>query len=373
MSMDIDQQKRRQSLKVIASESIMVVAVVMTVIVLALIVSGYWLNSNFEVERQGMLQISSVPTGADVEIDGETAWLQRTNTSKVLPVGEHSVVLTKEGYDTWSKTINIAEGLLYRLHYPRLFIKDRTKEAIYDAIGTTTVYVSENNDKMLLFSGDTADLDIAKYSAPITDKSVDISTSVPEWILLELDTEKIEPKTVNLRTLYDFFRQDEKRSRDSINDFHLEQTLNGTEELIFSKFYDDHYLTVLDGTLVTVYKRDNAEPVSQSSLTFLPTGYHAGHNGEFITFFAGQQLATLDMESLSVTEWTTEGTSFGWLDQDMIYSVKDGELFVYDYDGLNRRSIATNVSERFPVFITNDKWLYYFSDNNLIREWLIAR
>ena len=121
--MDAEKKQRLQSLKVIISETIMVLAVIISVAVLALIVSGYWIGSGFKVERQGMLQISSMPTGADISIDGDSSWLQRTNTSKVLLSGEHSIVLTKEGYDSWSKTINIQEGLLYRLHYPRLFLR----------------------------------------------------------------------------------------------------------------------------------------------------------------------------------------------------------------------------------------------------------
>ena len=109
--MNLDKKKKLRSLKVIISEAIMVLAVIATVAVLAFIVSGYWINSDFKVERQGMLQISSVPTGANVNIDGEeSSWLQRTNTSKVLPSGEHTVTLTKDGYDSWSKTINVKES-----------------------------------------------------------------------------------------------------------------------------------------------------------------------------------------------------------------------------------------------------------------------
>ena len=74
------------------------------------------------------------------------------------------------------------------------------------------------------------------------------------------------------------------------------------------------------------------------------------------------------MEIIQVLEWSPEGESFGWINEDMIYSVHDGELLVYDFDGLNRRSLAKNVSEHFPAMITNNKWLYYFSDGNLIRE-----
>ena len=79
------------------------------------------------------------------------------------------------------------------------------------------------------------------------------------------------------------------------------------------------------------------------------------------------------METMLVGEWAVEGEGFGWLDNDMIYTVQDGELIVYDFDGLNRREIAKNVSNQFPVAITNNRYLYYFSDGNLIREWLIPR
>ena len=47
--MDIEKQKKRQSLRVIISEIIMVLAVIATVTVLAFIVSGYWINSDFEL------------------------------------------------------------------------------------------------------------------------------------------------------------------------------------------------------------------------------------------------------------------------------------------------------------------------------------
>ena len=142
--MDLEKRARRQSLRVIISETIMVLTVVIMVVVLGFVVSGYWINSDFKVERQGMLQIYSVPTGADVEVDGDSPWFQRTNTSKVLSSGEHNIVLTKDGYDSWSKTVNIGEGLLYRLHYPRLFLKEREKENIYDATASIFATVSRH-------------------------------------------------------------------------------------------------------------------------------------------------------------------------------------------------------------------------------------
>ncbi|MBR5939335.1 hypothetical protein IKZ77_02165, partial [Candidatus Saccharibacteria bacterium] len=108
-------------------------------------------------------------------------------------------------------------------------------------------------------------------------------------------------------------------------------------------------------------------------LSFSPQTIEAGHNGEFIIAYSQSMIATLDMEVKIVHEWATEGENFGWLDNDMIYTVHDGELIVYDYDGLNHRAISKNVSSRFPIGITNNKYLYYFSDDFLTREWLTPR
>lgn len=373
--LDLEKQKKRQNFKVIISEAIMVLAVVITVIVLAFIVSGYWINSDFEVERQGMIQVSSIPTGATVNIDGEdSSWLERTNMSKVLPVGEHTITLTRDGYDSWSKTINVTEGLLYRLHYPRLFLENREKETILDALGTTKIFVSDDRETMLLYSGTLEELDVSVLEKPSTEdksSSEHLSTVVPHWTILDLTASEPEAKEVNYSNLYDFFEKPEekkKSTKDPLKEFGLEVEFPTTTKLIFSTFYDDNYLTTYDENQITLYKKDIEEPILTAELSFVPEKYHAGHNGEYVVFYTGTKLATLDMESLSITEWMVDGASFDWLDGDMIYSVKDGELFVYDYDSLNRRSIAKNVSDRFPVTLTNNRLLYYFSDDNLIRE-----
>ena len=108
-------------------------------------------------------------------------------------------------------------------------------------------------------------------------------------------------------------------------------------------------------------------------MSFVPNSLKIGHNGEFIIMANGNQMAVVDMEANDVVEWAIEGEQYGWLVNDMLYTVTDGNLIVYDYDGLNRRELAKNVSNHFPVTITENKWLYYFSDDYIMREWLISR
>ena len=482
---------KKQSARIIISETLMFLAVVITVILLALLVSGYWLNSNFQVQRNGMLQISSYPTGATVEVDGEvSSWLERTNSSKILSSGEHTITLTKDGYDSWTKVVNISEGLLYRLHYPRLFLKERSPVAILDMTKYASATISSNHNSALLLNDTTkwgflnldADepklrsLDISKLFSSITPSTEsepshftgkilqadwDFDSSHVlfkvakddniEWVLLDVnDIEKsinltkefgtnfsrIEILDNNSNTLlavqnrnlhkidipgrlisailvaniddFDHYNneivfsaakdssegevlQNQTSSTDSSTDistnvakqpyyvgyFRLGDT-NLTEltstatpvKVTISRFYDSKYVTIINEQNVSIHQKDNFdEGVMEYVLSFVPEKIKVGHDGEFLFFEKSHQLATLDMEAKAVREWSIEGV-FDWVDNNMLYSINNGELTVYDFDGLNRRTIAQNVSSHFPVSITNDKWLYYFSDGTLEREQL---
>lgn len=464
--MDREKIQRRQSFKVICSEIIMVLAVVATVAVLVLIVSGYWLNSNLEVERQGMLQIFSTPTGANVTIDGESSWLQRTNTSKILSSGEHSITLTKDGYDSWTKTINISEGLLYRIHYPRLFLNNRTKENITKTDSVTHATVSPEKDTLLLINNTTTwqtirlnsdtpstkSISVADYFSDVSlakdakvgllsNKIIKIDWSQNgnrvllkteaksgiEWVLIDIDN---VASSVNLTKEFGVTFSDVRIYDDSANNLLVTQNNNLHKidlsakaisaiivkdiinydflgnELVFSarnesgsyyigllkisdptsqivqegntpslvsisQFYDNKYISILDQNLFSIYEKNELTKILDSELTFAPNSIKVGYNGEFIIMSLDEKIATLDMEAMHIKEWLVDSTNVGWLDNSMIYSVKDGELIVYDFDGLNRRVIAKNVSARFPVFITDNKWLYYLCDEQLMREWLI--
>ncbi len=465
--MDPEARMKRQSRRVIISEAIMVVSVVLMVVVLALLVSGYWVNSDFKVERQGMLQISSFPTGASVEVDGDAPWFQRTNTSKVLSSGEHTIKLEKEGYDTWSKTINISEGLLYRLHYPRLFLNERTKSSVYDLTGATFTTISPARDKMLIadrtISWRLVNLENEKLE-PKTINIAEVFTSTDaktftgnilaadwsadgshilfkvghdeaiEWILLNLNnpTENINLTTEfaatfsnleiidnsantllavrngNLHKIDVPSRQLSATLVQNIVSFdHLGSeivfaarisipatdttesttayqigllrlgdsspkilmTKDVSPRVFISRFYEEKYITTITEKQITIYKKDFPEEVFLTSeISFTPTSVKVGYDGSFFTMVNGTSVATFDMEAEALREWTLGSEKSGWLTSDMLYAIKDGTLLVYDYDGLNQRNLSSNVSSKYPITITNNKWLYYVSDNALIRE-----
>lgn len=461
--MDAEKRARRQSLRILISEAIMVIAVIVTVSILAFVVSGYWVGSDFKIERQGLLQIYSTPTGANVEVDDNpSSWLQRTNTSKTLAAGEHTIGLTKDGYDSWSRTININEGLLYRLHYPRLFLLNRAEESAYD-FSANFATVSPDRNTMLLANNTTAwqtfnldsdhakpqNLDLSKI-LPFSNLTADTSSGlflgtiecadwatdnehvllkithegVANWLVLNIknpansinitkefnadfvEVEILDGSANNLLVLmdgnlhrvdlpakqisavlassvssFDYYEQNVVfSSASSLGLLRLGSgeitelsSLEHPVRVIMTKFYDDEYIGTLDDAVFTLYLKKDFEKKSEFSMSFAPDNLKVGMTGEAITMFTGGHIATLDMEAMTLNEWTTETEKFGWLDGSMIYAVKDGVLNVYDFNGLNHRTLSSNVSSHFPATITSDKYLYYFRDGSLIREYLIEK
>lgn len=148
MGMDYEKQKRTRMLKVIVTEVIMVAMIAALVAVLMLVVSGYRINDDMELEQSGLVQINSLPTGATIEIDGEKI-SARTNSNRLLKEGEHTVRLSKSGYDTWEKQIEVTPGWLLRLRYARLFKKERTVETVQTLGALELMSVAPSRNKVL--------------------------------------------------------------------------------------------------------------------------------------------------------------------------------------------------------------------------------
>lgn len=152
--MDIEKRKRNKLIRIIFVDIIMSLAVVGLVFVLVAVVEGWRLGSNLKLEQNGMAQIESLPTGAKVVIDGKQDF-NETNISKLLSAGEHEITLWKEGFDSWTKKINITSGLLTRLKHPRLFKQNRTTEEVAGYASLRFLYASPDHKSLLAATDNT--------------------------------------------------------------------------------------------------------------------------------------------------------------------------------------------------------------------------
>lgn len=147
-----ERQKRRHLIKVMVAEAGMVFAVLVIVAVAILAAMGFFVGSNGSIEQSGLIQIHSTPTGGTVELDGSVLF-SRTNLSRTMSAGEHHLKISRDGYDSWEKTIKMYSGMLIRLYYPRIFLENRKQEEVA-ALKDNLAFYSISSDKTNILYGE---------------------------------------------------------------------------------------------------------------------------------------------------------------------------------------------------------------------------
>lgn len=449
--MDFEQMKRRELIRVAITEVIMTVAVICLTFAFVMVVSGYWINSDLEVKQNGFVQIYSTPRGATIQVDNDV-WFNRTNASQMVSSGEREITLSRDGYDVWSKKINITEGVLYRLAYPRLFKQEREPVELLN-ISNQIVSMSYDKNAMLLMSDTnfsfvdlTRDklepkkietngikLNSNQITSVTWSKNSDrilFHTASNEWILLS--TRKSE--YLNLTKEFGFSFSTIESMDDSYDElviiennnlrkinvgaktssllatgvskvwvyddeiFYVASDESGQVriyyvvsekenikihdnrydvELAFARFYDEKYLAILDGPSLEVYKGELPREAASELTSELVFGDENIGDGDLIMSLSGNfilvkdnlRITSLNMEEMKVTNYDLESSDYGWLDNYLIYVIQDGKMIVRDFDGENRREIISGgTNANYPAVITRDRYLYYFTENNLVRE-----
>ncbi|MDO4979047.1 MAG: PEGA domain-containing protein [Candidatus Saccharibacteria bacterium] len=150
--MDRERKHRVRLIKIAIIDFVSVISVVTIVLVLLGLVAGWRFNSDFKLEQNGLVQINSLPTGATVIIDDEQVF-GTTNLSRILSGGEHKIVLQREGYESWEKTIKITPGWLLNLNQPHLFKQNREREELKE-FDRLTFFEATRDRKGIIYKTD---------------------------------------------------------------------------------------------------------------------------------------------------------------------------------------------------------------------------
>lgn len=99
---------------------VMTISVVLISAVCILLALGYRFDrQNLTFSQGALIQVQDIPNGANVSIDGKDQGYQTPGKSIVAP-GKHTVTLTRSGYHTWTKSVQVVAGQLLQLNYARL-------------------------------------------------------------------------------------------------------------------------------------------------------------------------------------------------------------------------------------------------------------
>jgi hypothetical protein len=137
--MNTNNLKRKRLAKRIFINAFMSVAVLVIVTVITLLMLGFRFDANKgSLEQNAFLQFDSTPSGATVSIDGVVSG-SNTPSKNSVPAGRHKIVMWRDGYQTWQKTVNLGPGTLTWLNYTLLVPKSLPIESVanYKSIYST--------------------------------------------------------------------------------------------------------------------------------------------------------------------------------------------------------------------------------------------
>lgn len=184
--MDYEEKKKRQLIRVVIAEIGMAISVIAIVVVATMAAMGFFISDRGTIEQSGLIQLRSVPTGATVELDGAVLFA-RTNLQRSVTPGEHYIRLSRDGYDTWEKTIKMAPGVLMRLYYPRLFLLDRKSEKVL-TLGEQGAGADAQLSDQLEFYLSSVDRNYVLY----------MMNDSAEWRMLDLRGEEVKETILDL-------------------------------------------------------------------------------------------------------------------------------------------------------------------------------
>lgn len=137
--------KRKILIQRIAVYGLMTIATIGLVTVLVFVMLGYQFNkSDGKIEQGGLVQFDSRPTGANVTIDG-VSFGTRTASKTTMTSGQHFITMSRAGYKTWQKSIDVVPGSVLWLNYTRLIPNDLTPSNAATLSSVTGTVASDDN------------------------------------------------------------------------------------------------------------------------------------------------------------------------------------------------------------------------------------
>lgn len=190
-------QKRKKRIQLSFIYTVMVLAIVCLVSILALLIQGYRVNwYSGQVEQGGLVQFDTHPDGAYVQAD-QARLSSRTPSKITLSAGVHTITMRRDGYHDWTKEVQVKQGGVLWLDYARL-VSTNIKQTNSLTMSAVSSAVASSNNKYIVYvengistqvslvqlTGDTVKktpivLDPSVLSA--TDKDLEESISVEKW------------------------------------------------------------------------------------------------------------------------------------------------------------------------------------------------
>jgi hypothetical protein len=147
--------KLKLRLRLIVVYTLMVLAVAGLVALIFFIMSGYRFNQyDGKVEQGGLVQFDTKPGGADIWVD--QAHLGNKTPAKItVTSGVHTIIMVRDGYFEWRKSVTVQGGTILWLDYARLIPKVLPQSTVATTAKPSSSLTSPDS-KQLVYISDAA-------------------------------------------------------------------------------------------------------------------------------------------------------------------------------------------------------------------------
>jgi hypothetical protein len=126
----LDPRKRqRHAIMLYLGYALIGIGIAIATTVLVYQAYGFGIDKKGAVIQSGILFVSSQPQPANIYINGELN-KAKTNTRLKLPAETYQLLLQRDGYQSWSRSVEILGGTVKRFDYPMLIPNQLSTETI---------------------------------------------------------------------------------------------------------------------------------------------------------------------------------------------------------------------------------------------------
>lgn len=124
--------------------------------------NGYGLDKNGTVIQNGLLFLSSQPSGAEIYLNGKLN-SNKTDARLTLPSDVYNVELRRPGYVSWRRTIELDAAQVEHFDYPLLFPTQLSTTSLASITGTPAMSTQSPDHRWLLVSANDNPLAFSVY------------------------------------------------------------------------------------------------------------------------------------------------------------------------------------------------------------------
>jgi hypothetical protein len=171
-------KERRSRVRLLLGYGLVALAIGIATLILLYQANGYGIDRKGNVTQNGLLFVSSQPTNAAIDLNGQR-YKASTDTRVVVPANTYKLQISETGYRTWQRQVVVNGGDVQHFDYPFLFPQKLQTTSLADLAADPSVTLQTPDKRWLLLGQPAAPGTFTEYDLKAPAKPVASEISLP--------------------------------------------------------------------------------------------------------------------------------------------------------------------------------------------------